>query len=230
MKVQNEVASFLQNQDFEGLGEYFDEKNGDDIGIKITRTEAGGVKIVETKDGKDVNTILDAADQATALENMQALSSFGNTASYAELLFKREKGDAEKDKLVAETGSIKTSTEYQKILNDSAKLSEELKNSNMEARTKLANAQTEKLKQEVQQEKGLTWNKKQGIKAYGAWISSSGYQDLVLNLEDEPEMLLNFQNRIKLGLGVMEKPPAGIETEDWLKLEDVERAEILAAG
>ena len=43
-------------------------------------------------------------------------------------------------------------------------------------------------------------------------------------------MLLNYQNRIKLGLGVMEKPPAGIKTEDWLKLEDVERAEILAAG
>lgn len=230
MKVQNEVASFLQNQDFEGLAEYFDEKNGDDIGIDITRNDAGGVKIVETKNGEPVNTILDAADQATALENMQALSTFGNTASYAELLFKREKGEAEVSKLEAETGSIKTSTEYQEILNDSAKLSEKLKNSNMEARTELADAQIAKLKQEVKQEEGLTWNKKQAIKSYGAWLSSSVYRDLVVLLEDEPEMLLNYQNRIKLGLGVMEKPPAGIKTEDWLKLEDVERAEILAAG
>jgi hypothetical protein len=237
MQVQNEVASFLQNQDFEGLAKYFDEKNGDDIGIKITRTEAGGVKIVETKDGKDVNTILDAADQATALENMQALSSFGNTASYAELLFQREKGIAEKDKTIAEIDSIETSTAYQQILNDGALTAEKLKNSNTEERTKLATAQAQKLEQEFKQEVGLDWTVMQAQKSYNAWVTSEDYAYVQETLEGEVNnkkekipMFRIYKNEVMLGLGLLKPAPAGISDEDWVKLTDQDRARIIDAG
>lgn len=237
MMVQNEVASFLQNQDFEGLAKYFDEKNGDDIGIKITRTDAGGVKIVETKDGKPVNTLLDAADQATALENMQALSTFGNTASYAELLFKREKGEAEKDKIIAETSSIKTSTEYQEILNDGAATADALKNSNTEQRTKLAKAQAEKLEQEFKQEVGLDWTKMQAQKSYNAWVTSEDYAYVQDNLEGQVNnkkekipMFRIYNNEVMLRLGLLKKAPPGISDEDWVKLTDQDRARIIDAG
>jgi len=234
LKIQNEVASLLQNQDFEGLAEYFDKKNGDDFGINITRTKDGGVSIVETgKNGNAVRTLLDSPDLATALQDAQALTTFGNAGGLAELLAGREKSQALLDKVAAEIDSIEAGTTHQEILNDTAKYTAVLQQDNLKVRSDLAIAQTQKLKQEVSQEAGLTWNDKVAQKAYNSWVTGDTYAlmaDSLSNDENGAQQLLEYTNMVKQGLGLIGEPPAGIPNEEWLKLSDSERAELIRLG
>ena len=230
LKIQNEVSSFLQNQDFVGLAEYFDKKNGTDFGITLTRTEGGGVKIVEVAEGEVVATLVDAPDVATALQDVQALTTFGNAGGYAELLFSREKGQAELNKVIASTENLEAGTTYQNILNDTAKYTEILKQENTKVRTSLANAQIEKLKQEVAQEAGLTWNDKVAQRAYNSWVTGDTYAVIAESLSEEPQKLLEYTNRVKQGLGLISAPPTGVSNEEWLSMTDVQRAEFIRLG
>ena len=230
LKIQNEVSSFLQNQDFVGLAEYFDKKNGTDFGITLTRTEGGGVKIVEVAEGEVVATLVDAPDVATALQDVQALTTFGNAGGYAELLFSRQKGQLELDKISKEIEGIEAGTTYQNILNDTTKYTELLKQENTKVRTSLANAQIEKLKQEVAQEAGLTWNDKVAQRAYNSWVTGDTYAVIAESLSEEPQKLLEYTNRVKQGLGLISAPPTGVSNEEWLSMTDVQRAEFIRLG
>jgi hypothetical protein len=91
LKIQSEVQRLVQDGDIEGLTAYFDERNGDDIGIIFQPQGDGGFLIQETgKDGQVVNTLLNTATRAEFNEGVQALTTFGNAASYAQTLFDRE--------------------------------------------------------------------------------------------------------------------------------------------
>jgi len=91
LKIQGEVQRLVQDGDIEGLTAYFDERNGKDIGIIFQPQGDGGFLIQETgKDGQVVNTLLNTATRAEFNEGVQALTTFGNAASYAQTLFDRE--------------------------------------------------------------------------------------------------------------------------------------------
>lgn len=91
LKIQSEVQRLVQDGDIDGLTAYFDERNGDDVGIIFQSQGDGGFLIQETgKDGQVVNTLLNTATRAEFNEGVQALTTFGNAASYAQTLFERD--------------------------------------------------------------------------------------------------------------------------------------------
>jgi len=97
LKIQNDVNRLVQDGDIDGMIAYFDERNGDDIGIQFKEQGDGGYLIQETKDGKVIGTLLSANTRAEFNEGVQALTSFGNATSYAELLFRRENDQRKTD-------------------------------------------------------------------------------------------------------------------------------------
>lgn len=237
LKIQNEIASYLQNQDFKGLAAYFDDKNGDDFGITFSEdSETGAVSIVETgSNGEAVRTLVDAPNRETALENIQAITTFGNAGGFAELLFKRKKGQLELDKISKEIEGIEAGTTYQEILNDVTKYSKLLEQGNTKARTALAEAQTEKLKQEIQKDSGLTFSREISEKAYAAWVGSDTFanaSEMMSGQLDElgRDKLVVYQNQVKQGLGLLEFAPEGVTNEQWLGMTEAQQAEYKALG
>lgn len=97
LKIQADVNRLVQDGDIDGMIAYFDERNGDDIGIQFKEQGDGGYLIQETKDGKVIGTLLSANTRAEFNEGVQALASFGNATSYAELLFRRENDQRKTD-------------------------------------------------------------------------------------------------------------------------------------
>ena len=237
LKIQNEIASYLQKQDFKGLATYFDDKNGDDFGITFNEdSETGAVSIVETgSNGETVRTLVDAPNRETALENIQAITTFGNAGGLAELLFKRKKGQLELDKVAAEIDGIEAGTTYQEILNDVTKYSKILEQGNIKARTALAEAQTEKLKQEIQKDSGLTFSREIAEKAYGAWLGSSTFANASEMMSGDKDklgrdMLTVYKNQVKQGLGLLEFAPEGVSNDDWLGMTEDQQARYKALG
>ena len=90
--------------------------------------------------------------------------------------------------------------------------------------TALAQAQAEKLKQEVTQELGLTWNDKAAQKAFNNFLGSSTYGALAETFAEDPARLKLHTNRVKFGLGLMGKPPSGVTEEEWVAMSDADRA------
>ena len=237
LKIQNEIASYLQKQDFKGLATYFDDKNGDDFGITFNEdSETGAVSIVETgSNGETVRTLVDAPNRETALENIQAITTFGNAGGLAELLFKRKKGQLELDKVAAEIDGIEAGTTYQEILNDVTKYSKILEQGNIKARTALAEAQTEKLKQEIQKDSGLTFSREIAEKAYGAWLGSSTFANASEMMSGDKDklgrdMLTVYKNQVKQGLGLLEFAPEGVSNEEWLGMTEAQHATYRSLG
>ena len=237
LRVQNEIALILQKPNaIDELGAYFDKENGDDFGITVKREDDGSVKIIETgANGEAVRTLLDAADNATALQDAQALTTFGNAGGYAELLFKRKKGKLELDKLSKEIDGIEAGTTYQEILNDVTKYSKLLEQGNTKARTALAEAQTEKLKQEIQKDSGLTFSREISEKAYAAWVGSDTFANASEMMSDEEDelgrnKLVVYQNQVKQGLGLLEFAPEGVSNDQWLGMTEAQQAEYKALG
>ena len=218
------------------LGAYFDKENGDDFGITVKREDDGSVKIIATgANGEAVRTLLDAADNATALQDAQALTTFGNAGGYAELLFKRKKGKLELDKLSKEIDGIEAGTTYQEILNDVTKYSKILEQGNTKARTALAEAQTEKLKQEIQKDSGLTFSREIAEKAYAAWVGSDTFSQASEMMSDKKDdlgrdMLTVYRNQVKQGLGLLEFAPEGVSNDDWLGMTEAQQARYKALG
>jgi hypothetical protein len=237
LKIQNEIASYLQKRDFEGLAGYFDDKNGDDFGITFSEDpKTGAVSIVETgANGEAVRTLVDAPNTETALENVAAITTFGNAGGFAELLFKRKKGKLELDKLSKEIDGIEAGTTYQEILNDVTKYSKILEQGNTKARTALAEAQTEKLKQDIQKDSGLTFSREISEKAYGAWLGSSTFANAAEMMSGDKDklgrnMLTVYKNQVKQGLGLLEFAPEGVSNEDWLGMDEAQQARYKALG
>ena len=237
LKIQNEIASYLQKQDFKGLATYFDDKNGDDFGITFNEdSETGAVSIVETgSNGETVRTLVDAPNRETALENIQAITTFGNAGGLAELLFKRKKGQLELDKVAAEIDGIEAGTTYQEILNDVTKYSKILEQDNIKARTALAEAQAEKIKQEIQKNTGLTFSREIAEKAYGAWLGSSTFanaSEMMSGDKDDlgRDMLTVYRNQVKQGLGLLEFAPEGVSNEEWLGMTEAQHATYRSLG
>jgi len=239
LKIQNEIASYLQKQDFKGLATYFDDKNGDDFGITFNEdSETGAVSIVETgSNGETVRTLVDAPNRETALENIQAITTFGNAGGLAELLFKRKKGQLELDKVAAEIDGIEAGTTYQEILNDVTKYSKILEQDNIKARTALAEAQAEKIKQEIQKNTGLTFSREIAEKAYADWLGSPTFSqasEMMTNRQvsktDDRDMLTVYKNQVKQGLGLLEFAPEGVSNEEWLGMTEAQHATYRSLG
>jgi hypothetical protein len=228
IKFQSTVSSLVQKNDFEGIRAFFDEQNGDATGVTLEiDSETGGIKMFQTGAEGEVIPIMDAPNAAEARAQLESVATYGNAASYAESLFARRKGEAEIGQTVASTAKIEKATEYQTIINDTAKYSEVLKQGNTAANTKVANAQVAKLKQEVDANKGLTWNDKQAQKSFDAFITGSAYADLALALEDNPGALELHTNRVKFGLGLIKPKPESFQgsQDQWIAMDDAGRAE-----
>jgi hypothetical protein len=204
---------------------YLDSKNGDD-GVEQIRQEDGSLALIHTgPDGEFRGIIAQGRSETDLLANMSSAVTPGNMAQFSKNLYDRAQGIANLDSTRAGTENKRRATEYQGILNDTARYAALVKNDNTQAQTELANAQAEKLKQEVNQEAGLTWNDKQAQKAFGSFLGGNTYATLALELQDEPGKLKLYENRVKFGLGLIKKPPASFtESEEvWLQMTDADR-------
>ena len=95
MRYETKMKSLVQKNDFAGIKTFLDNENGDSFGITLTQGEgdnAGQVRIIETnKEGEEIRVILEAANEVDAREQLEAISTYGNAVTYAELLAKRKK-------------------------------------------------------------------------------------------------------------------------------------------
>ena len=101
-------------------------------------------------------------------------------------------------------------------------MTEILKQGEITAKTNLANAQVEKLKQETASEAGLDYSGKMAVKAYGNYLTGATYADLAQNLD--PVELRVHTNRVRMGLGLLGQPPAGINEDVWLAMDEADQA------
>ena len=233
LKIQTEMNKILQQPGksaLEAARTFFDEQNGDATGVTLRETE-NGYEMFETVDGENVGSIFENLSVDDAKSALQGVTTYGNATNYAEKLYARkvsdkglQKTDAEIANLEATTDKTQSQAEYQEIVNDTAKYTAILKQDNLKSSTALAQAQAEKLKQEVTQELGLTWNDKAAQKAFNNFLGSSTYGALAETFADDPARLKLHTNRVKFGLGLMGKPPSGVTEEEWIAMSDADRA------
>ena len=108
LKIQSEVSSLLQTPGPDGLNNikaYFDDKNGDDVGVQLEiDPETGAVRMFETDaEGTNVGDLFTAANQEEARSQIQSIATYGNATAYAEQLFSRTVNEAGLSKTDAET-------------------------------------------------------------------------------------------------------------------------------
>jgi ribosomal protein S16 len=108
LKIQSEVSSLLQTPGPDGLNNikaYFDDKNGDDVGVQLEiDPETGAVRMFETDaEGTNVGDLFTAANQEEARGQIQSIATYGNATAYAEQLFSRTVNEAGLSKTDAET-------------------------------------------------------------------------------------------------------------------------------
>ena len=130
------------------------------------------------------------------------------------------------EKTKAETEGLSAKTDYQKILNSTAKYTEILKQGNLASRTKLADAQVLELRQKYKINKGKKWDKELAVKAFNSMVSDPDYALVAESLADTPGALQLHENRVKLSLGLLRQPPATFSgsIEQWLSLDEAGRA------
>ena len=112
LKIQSEVSSLLQTPGPDGLNNikaYFDDKNGDDVGVQLEiDPETGAVRMFETDaEGTNVGDLFTAANQEEARGQIQSIATYGNATAYAEQLFSRTVNQAGLAKTNAEITQIK---------------------------------------------------------------------------------------------------------------------------
>lgn len=110
--IQNEVSKLLQTPGPDGLNNikaYFDDKNGDDVGVKLEiDPETGAVRMFETDaEGTNIGDLFTAANETEARSQIQSLATYGNATAYAEQLFSRTVSQAGLSKTEAETTVLK---------------------------------------------------------------------------------------------------------------------------
>ena len=108
--MQAKVSRFIQSQDIHGIAEYFDELNGDNVGVVLkVDPDSGAVEMYELDHfGNKVNTYVDAENTAEAMQDLQNIATFGNATMYAETLQKRKLLKAELEKIRADTRNANT--------------------------------------------------------------------------------------------------------------------------
>ena len=213
-----------------GVQVLFDEENGEDFGMRFgqVQLEDGtmGIGLIETDEetGEDIRAIAAAANEVELGAMLETMTGPTGMIGLAERLYQRDQRKLDTKVKEATLAKTESETEYQDIVNDTARYSEILKQDNLKAKTELANAQVANLKQEHQQEAGLTWNDKAAQKAFNTFISSRTYADLTELFADNPVQLTVHTNRVKLGLGLIPQPPSGVTEEEWLVMSDADRA------
>ena len=210
-----------------GLGDFVswfdtvDDGDGKTTGpstLSLTENPDGTVKVTQTTGNKTVVLQEGPRNEVEAFM-MAQIENPGTALTVASQVLTNKK-------LAAEISGTTARTEYQAILTDTARYAALIKNDNTQAQTDLAKAQAEKLKQEVDQEDGLTWNDKQAQKAFGSFLSGNTYATLSVNLQNEPDKLRLYTNRVKFGLGLIKKPPASFRDSEevWLQMTDDDRS------
>ena len=229
MILGGKVKNALQSEGLKGVETLFDAENGADFGMRLGEVELDdgtmGIGLIETnKDGTDRRTIASAAGQVELGAMLETMTGPSGMIGLAERLYQGEKRALDTKVTNAGLNNTEAKTEYQEIVNDTAKYTAILKQDNLKSSTALAQAQAEKLKQEVTQESGLTWNDKAAQKAFNNFLGSSTYGALAETFADDPARLKLHTNRVKFGLGLMGQPPSGVTEEEWIAMSDADRA------
>jgi len=130
------------------------------------------------------------------------------------------------DLRTAQEADLKVDTAYQKILNSTAKYTEILKQNSIQAKTKLANQQVIALRQEYRINKGKKWDAALATKAFNSMVSDPNYAYVTEQLADTPGAIELHENRVKMSLGLLRRPPSGFSgsMEQWLSLDEAGRA------
>ena len=213
-----------------GVQVLFDEENGEDFGMRFGQVQLAdgtmGIGLIETNEetGEDMRAIATAANEVELGAMLETMTGPTGMIGLAERLYQRDKRALDAKVTNAGLNNTEAKTEYQEIVNDTAKYTAILKQDNLKSSTALAQAQAEKLKQEVTQESGLTWNDKAAQKAFNNFLGSSTYGALAETFADDPARLKLHTNRVKFGLGLMGQPPAGVTEEEWIAMSDADRA------
>ena len=201
--------------------------DGDATSLELRETENGFALFQKSGTGDDAqeSVLFEGRDKAEIEARLMGqIEDPGSGIEIANAILDRQQKEANLEKTSAETAGIAAGTDYQNIVNDTAKYSEILKQGNIAARTELAQAQVAKLKQETDSEAGLSWNDKAAQKAYNSFITSETYNMLADTFRDDPVGFDVYTNRVKMGLGLIKPPPADVSEEDWLKMTDADRA------
>ena len=202
-----------------------------------------------------LRTLAQADNTADGLAAISQMTTYGNAAAYAESLFSRKKGLADISSVEASTADtesqtdyrdgaqtdvaeslidlrtaqeadLKVDTAYQKILNNTAQYTEILKQKSAQAKIRLANQQVIALRQEHRINKGKKWDKALALKAFNSMVSDPDYAYVTEQLSDTPGAIDLHENRVKMSLGLLRRPPSGFSgsMEQWLSLDEAGRA------
>ena len=221
----------LQKGGLAGVIKWYDGVDDGDATSLNTRVVDGVYELFSSSETGEnrTETVLHSGASEAELEAklMGQITNPGSGLEIAASILEMRSKEAGIGQTVASTAKIEKATEYQTIINDTAKYSEVLKQGNTAANTKVANAQVAKLKQEVDANKGLTWNDKQAQKSFDAFITGSAYADLAIELGDNPGALELHTNRVKFGLGLIKPKPESFQgsQDQWIAMDDAGRAE-----
>ena len=233
-KLQNtalqtaEQAKAALSKGVDNLVKWYDGvDDGDATSLELRETDNGFALFQKSGTGDDAqeSVLFEGRDKAEIEARLMGqIEDPGSGIEIANAILDRQQKEADLDKTGAEIKSLGVGTDYQNIVNDTAKYSEILKQGNTAARTELAQAQVAQLKQETDSEAGLSWNDKAAQKAYNSFITSETYNMLAEEFRDDPVGFDVYTNRVKMGLGLIKPPPADVREEDWLKMTDADRA------
>jgi len=233
-KLQNtalqtaEQAKAALSKGVDNLVKWYDGvDDGDATSLELRETDNGFALFQKSGTGDDAqeSVLFEGRDKAEIEARLMGqIEDPGSGIEIANAILDRQQKEADLDKTGAETAEIAADTDYQNIVNDTAKYSEILAQGNTAARTELAQAQVAKLKQETESEAGVSWNDKAAQKAYNSFITSETYNMLAQTFQDDPVGFDVYTNRVKMGLGLIKPPPADVNEEDWLKMTDADRA------
>ena len=221
-----------------GLIQYYDRvDDGDATSLELKGNEESGYTLVR-KDGDSESVLFQGATkteiEAQLVSQIQKPGT-GLAVAADILANKKTKTDiglSKKsiEKLDAQINSIEVSIETQELANDVAKMNALSRQKQLIASADLAKAQAKKILQQVEREKGLTWNDIEAGKAFQRFLTSDDYKVIRDDFGEDKVGLQTYTNTIRFNLGLIKQPPAGTPLEDWLSFNDIQRARILAAG
>ena len=237
-KTAAEANIALQKNGLSGLIKYYDKvDDGAATSLELKGNEESGFTLVR-KDGDSESVLFRGANEAEIEAQLSSQIQKPGTGLQvaADILANRQTkvgiSAAEKgiEKLEAQIDSIEVSIEAQELANDVAKMNALSKQNQLIASTELAQAQAKKILQQVEREKGLTWNDMKAREAFNKFLTSDDYKVIRDDFGEDTVGLQTYTNTIRLNLGLISQPPAGTSLEDWLGLSDSQREQIIAAG
>ena len=237
-KTAAEANNALQKGGLPGLIKYYDKvDDGAATSLELKGNEESGFTLVR-KDGDSESVLFRGANEAEIEAQLSSQIQKPGTGLQvaADILANRQTkvgiSAAEKgiEKLDAQINSIEVSIEAQELANDVAKMNALSKQNQLIASTELAQAQAKKILQQIEREKGLTWNDMEANKAFNKFLTSPDYKVIEDDFGSDKAGLQTYTNKVRFNLGLIKQPPAGTNLEDWLSLNDVQREQIIAAG